>query len=79
MKKYRHTQFQKGWWSCFIAFCEITECYASPGDNTIKQMLESAGVTKEELNYVINSEKMPEDIQKILSCFLKYMSDKGEL
>lgn len=64
--RYRHSLYQRGWWACFIAFCETNECYAAPGDNSIREVLQGAGATKEELDYVIKHEKMTDELKAAL-------------
>lgn len=48
------TQFDQGWWNCFNSFAN--NCYMTKADNlsACHEVLNGAGVTKEEALYVLN-------------------------
>lgn len=73
---YKYTDFDHGWWTCFITFCETIECYASPGDNTITQMLDGAGVKEEELDFIIEYETMNDKLKAALVDYRQRMPKK---
>lgn len=71
---YRQTDFEKGWWNCFITFSEVGEYYAASGDKTITDVLDGAGVNAEELDYVIEHETMNEKLKAALVRYRQSMA-----
>ena len=55
MKLNDFSDFQQGWWSCFLSFAEINEFYADANDMPIMEVLEGAGVSIEEIDAVLNN------------------------
>jgi len=49
------SDFQQGWWNCFLSFAEINEFYADSNDKPVLDVLESAGVSVEEIDDVLNN------------------------
>ena len=77
MKKYRHTAFQKGWWACFIAMAEVGGYYANGLDKMIRETLDSAGVTINELEYVMSHESISDaELKEILKSYLETLKEK---
>lgn len=74
--KYRHSQYKKGWWACFIAFCETNEWYAAGSDISLREVLQGAGVTKKELDYVIKHEMMTDNLKSALVEYQQKMPTK---
>jgi hypothetical protein len=54
MKMNDFSDFQQGWWNCFISFAETNEFYADANDIPCLEVLESAGVSIEEIDEVLN-------------------------
>lgn len=51
------TDYNKGWWSCFISFCiELKPLTDELDDKTCKLVLEGAGVTPKEIQEVLDNE-----------------------
>lgn len=52
MSKYKHTQFNAGWWSCL---CSVAQCDQRLGGMSVSitSVLYDAGVTQEEIEYVL--------------------------
>lgn len=76
-KKYRHTAFQKRWWACFIAMAEIGGYYANGLHKMIRETLDSAGVTINELEYVMNHESISDaELKEILKSYLETLKEK---
>lgn len=47
-------EFKQGWWNCFLTFADINEFYADANDLPVLEVLESAGVSVEEIDAVLN-------------------------
>lgn len=65
------SDFQQGWWNCFISFADINEFYADSNDMPIMEVLESAGVSVEEIDAVLNNGmfELPVSIVRYLNCY----------
>lgn len=48
------SNFQQGWWNCFISFAETNEFYADANDIPCLEVLEGAGVSVEEIDAVLS-------------------------
>ena len=46
--------FRQGWWNCFLTFADINEFYADSNDKPVLDVLESAGISVEEIDAVLN-------------------------
>ena len=70
------SDFQQGWWSCFLSFAEINEFYADSNDMSIMEVLEGAGVSIEEIDAVLNDTSF--QLSERLVRYLIYYKNKKQ-
>ena len=66
--------FRKGWWNCFLTFAEINEFYADSNDMSVLDVLESGGVSNEEIDAVLNDDSF--QISERLVKYLNWYKNK---
>lgn len=70
------TDFQQGWWSCFLSFAETNEFYADANDIPCLEVLRGAGVSSEECRAILDSKEM--DINENVKRYISYYLNKIE-
>ena len=50
------TKFNEGWWNCFCSFANELANVSTGASMVIRAVLEGAGVTKKEIDYIIKSQ-----------------------
>lgn len=53
MSEYKHSQFNAGWWSCFVSISTVDLHLTNGMSAMLRHILIDAGVTKEEAEYVL--------------------------
>lgn len=55
----RMTEFNKGWWNCFITLCgEVVHGDGSINDGLLYSIMNDAGVTEDEVRFVLRQMDM---------------------
>lgn len=74
------SDFQQGWWNCFLSFAEVNEFYADANDMPIMEVLEGAGVSIDEIDAVLNdtSFQLSEHLVRYLNFYRNKKQDKNE-
>lgn len=65
------SDFQQGWWNCFISFAETNEFYADANDVPCLEVLEGAGVSVEEIDTVLDDTRvqLPDNVVRYLNYY----------
>lgn len=72
----KFSDFQQGWWNCFLSFAEVNEFYADSNDMPIMEVLEGAGVSIEEIDSVLNDTSF--QLSEPLVRYLNYYKSKKQ-
>ena len=67
-------EFKQGWWNCFLTFANINVFYADADDMPLLEVLESSGVSVEEIDAVLNDDSF--QISERLVRYLNYYKNK---
>lgn len=66
------TKFNEGWWNCFCSFAnEVVGTTRSEACFIIRAVLDSAGVTKKEIDSIINSQHLDSRVVEELKEYKK--------
>ena len=67
------SKFSQGWWNCFHSFAAEIRAYAASSEMEIvmRNVLDGAGVTKEEINQALKTEISDERIINYLNEYKK--------
>lgn len=71
MSKYKHSQFNAGWWSCL---CSVAQCDLRLAGMSayIIEVLCEAGVTREEIKYVLEHNIVTDNqLKKVLKEYIE--------
>lgn len=62
-------EFNKGWWNCFCSYTDNMYFFSTRGDlfEAASNQLKEAGITDDEIDYVLNNISMTENTKRIIT------------
>ena len=66
------TDYNKGWWSCFLSFCNELITSGNSDDREVFAVLRGAGITNDEVDefVIINHDIISDEIMLILGRYV---------